>query len=108
MNYPDYVTVYLPVFGKCECVVDCGNVISVYQIEQGKQLVTDIDNGKAAQAICELAEKSIANQAAPVIESIMHACRAGIIDEHTLENTANRWVHEQECATAACGGLNGN
>ncbi|MGL5727607.1 MAG: hypothetical protein ACRCYD_07100, partial [Plesiomonas sp.] len=100
--------VYLPVFGKCECVVDCGKVISVYQIEHGKQLVTDSDNGKAAQAICELAERAIAHPVAQVTEAIMQACRAGVIDEFVLERLANSWVHEQECATAACGGQNGN
>lgn len=108
MNHTDYVTVYLPVFGSCECVVNCGRVISVYQIEQRKQLVTDSDNGNAAQAICELAEKAISNQAAIMINAIMQACRAGVLTEHTLENTANRWVHEQECATAVWGGQSGN
>ncbi|MGL5648805.1 MAG: hypothetical protein ACRDDY_13240 [Clostridium sp.] len=104
----DCKTVYLPVFGECECVVDCGKVISVYWLSEGNYLVTDSDNGSAANAICALAEKAIEGEVIAVTDFILHACRSGVIDEHTIENTANRWVHEQECGSFACGGMNGN
>lgn len=104
----EYKTVYLPVFGDCECVVVDGKVISVYQIKEQTQLVTDSDNGAAADAICSLAEHAISEGGAVVIDMILDACRIRVIDEFVLENVMNSWVHEQECATAACGGKNGN